>query len=225
MHRPARRSDGEQTHEAILHAAMRLASVEGLGSLTFGRLARELDLTKSGVFAHFRSREQLQQATIDAAQAVFDREVIKPGMAAPEGVERLEGLCEAYLSYIERRVFPGGCFFAHLLAEFDAPEGPMHDELAAGQRGWLGLLTRQVEAAQRLGQVPRSLDPSQLAFEAYAPIELANYLFILFDDPSLIANGRRAVRATIERASSITNPAGPSSGVGSGGSSVGARDD
>ncbi len=202
MHRPARRSDGVQTHAAILHAAMRLASIEGLGSLTFGRLARELDLTKSGVFAHFRSREHLQQATIDAAQEVFDREVIGPGMAGPEGLQRLEALCEAYLSYIERRVFPGGCFFAHLLAEFDAPQGRVHDELVAGQQGWLGLLTRQVEAAQDLGQLPASLEPTQLAFEVYAPIELANYLFILFDDPALIAHGRQAVRATIERASS-----------------------
>lgn len=196
----ARRSDGAQTHTAILQAAMRLASIEGLGSLTFGRLASELDITKSGVFAHFRSRQHLQQATIDAAQQVFDREVIAPGMAAPEGLERLEALCEAYLSYIERRVFPGGCFFAHLLAEFDAPHGAIHDELVAGQQGWLGLLTRQVEAAQHHGELDTTIDPIQLAFETYAPIELANYLFTLFDDPTLIDHGRQAVRATIARA-------------------------
>lgn len=196
---PARRSDGEQTHDAILQAAMRLASIEGLGSLTFGRLARELGMTKSGVFAHFRSRQHLQQATVDAAEQVFNREVVDPGMAAPEGLARLRGLCEAYLSYIERRVFPGGCFFAQLLAEFDAPEGPIHDDLVVGQRGWLGLLTRQVEAAQDLGQLDTAADPSQLAFEVYAPIELANYLFILFDDPAVIDHGRRAVQTAIVR--------------------------
>lgn len=197
---PERRSDGEQTHTAILEAAMRLASIEGLGSLTFGRLARELDITKSGVFAHFRSKQQLQQATIAAAQTVFDREVLAPGLAAPEGLDRLEGLCEAYLSYIERRVFPGGCFFAQLLADFDAPEGPIHDRLATGQRGWLGLLTGQIEAAQRQGTLTATVDPAQLAFELYAPVELANYLFTLFDDPAIIDHGRHAVDAAIARA-------------------------
>lgn len=199
-HEAARRSDGEQTHAAILDAAMRLASVEGLGSLTFGRLARELSITKSGVFAHFRSKQQLQQATIDAAQEVFDREVIAPGLKAPEGRERLRRLCEAYLSYIERGVFPGGCFFAQLLAEFDAPEGPIHDRLAVGQRGWLGLLTRQVEAAQQQGELDPAVAPAQLAFELYAPVELANYLFTLFEDRAIVEYGRAAVDAAIARA-------------------------
>jgi len=207
---PARRSDGEQTHAAILGAAMRLASIEGLGSLTFGRLARELGITKSGVFAHFRSKQQLQQATIDAAQDVFDREVLAPGLAAPEGLERLVCLCEAYLSYIERGVFPGGCFFAQLLAEFDAPEGPIHDRLVVGQRGWLGLLTGQIEIAQHRGELAPTVDPAQLAFELYAPVELANYLFTLFEDPSIVDHGRTAVGAAIARANQAERPAGRS---------------
>lgn len=206
-HEPARRSDGEQTHGAILDAAMRLASIEGLGSLTFGRLARELSITKSGVFAHFRSKQQLQQATIDAAQEVFDREVLAPGLAAPEGIGRLHRLCEAYLSYIARGVFPGGCFFAQLLAEFDAPEGPIHDRLVVGQRGWLGLLRRQIEVAQRQGDLDPAVDPAQLAFELYAPVELANYLFTLFDDPSVVEHGRAAVDAAIARATPPERPA------------------
>jgi hypothetical protein len=103
------------------------------------------------------------------------------------------------LSYIERRVFPCGCFFAHLLAEFDASAGPIHDEMVAGQQGWLGLLIRQVEAARELGELDATVDPSQLAFEVYAPIELANYLFILFDDAMVIDRGRIAVRTAIAR--------------------------
>lgn len=204
---PQRRSDGEQTHTAILGAAMRLASIEGLGSLTFGRLARELGITKSGVFAHFRSKLELQQATINAAQEVFDREVLAPGVAAPEGLDRLESLCEAYLSYIERGVFPGGCFFAQLLAEFDAAEGPIHDQLAVGQRGWLGLLTRQIETAQQQGVLARTVDPGQLAFELYAPVELANYLFTLFNDPAIVGHGRKAVHAALARATHAGRPA------------------
>lgn len=204
MHEPtavsSRRSDGEQTHATILEAAMRLASIDGLGSLTFGRLARELDVSKSGVYAHFRSRRHLQQETIDAARAVFEREVLVPGSDAPEGLARLESLCEAYLSYVERGVFPGGCFFAQLLAEFDAPEGPIHDEVVAGQRGWLGLLERQIEIAQQRGELDPAVDPGQLAFEVYGPVELANYLFTLFRDPALVERGRAAVGAAIARA-------------------------
>lgn len=195
-----RRSDGEQTHTAILDAAMRIASIEGIGSLTIGRLARELGLSKSGVFAHFRSKQQLQQETIEAAGEVFEREVLEPGLSAPEGVAQLESLCEAYLSYVERDVFPGGCFFAHLLAEFDAQSGPIHDAVADGQRGWAGLLEGLIDAARERGELNPATDPAQLAFELSAPIELANYLSMLHRDPSIIDRGREAVRAAIARA-------------------------
>lgn len=194
---PPRRSDGERTHAAILDAAMRLASIEGLAGLTIGRLARELDVSKSGVFAHFRSKQQLQQETVAAAQAVFEREVLAPGTTAPEGLARLEALCEAYLSYVERRVFPGGCFFAQLLADFDATAGPIHDHLEEGQRGWLALLTEQARTAVRSGDLRPDTDPAQLAFELYAPLELANFLSVLHSDPSIIDRGRAAVRALL----------------------------
>lgn len=179
---------------------MRLASIEGLEGLSFGRLARELGVTKSGVFAHFRSKQHLQRETLNAALEVFEREVMAPGMAAPRGRARLERLCEAYLSYIERWVFPGGCFLAQLLADYDAREGPIHDELAAGQKGWLGLLTEQVTAAQRQGELVKDIDPEQLAFELYAPVELANYLYVLFRNPTLIERARAAIRTVISTA-------------------------
>lgn len=197
---PARRSDGERSHVAILEAAMRLASVEGLGSLTFGRLAGELGLTKSGVAAHFDSRQHLQQETIAAAQHIFDREVLEPGLAAGEGIAQLERVCAAYLSYLERGVFAGGCFFAQLLAEFDAPSGPIHDAVAEGQRGWLGLLEGLAATARQRGEIGADVDPTQLAFELYAPLELANFLAMLYRDTSMIDRGRAAVRDTMERA-------------------------
>lgn len=201
---PRRRSDGEQTHATILAAAIRLASVEGLGSLTIGRLAREVDVSKSGVFAHFRSKQQLQRATIAAAREVFQREVFEPGLAAPEGLAQLESLCEAYLSYVERGVFPGGCFFAQLLGEFDAPSGPVHDEVVADQRGWLGMLERMIGTAQRQGELDPAVDLRQLAFELYAPLELANYLSTLHRDPSIVRRGREAVLARIAAARPLT---------------------
>jgi AcrR family transcriptional regulator len=195
-----RRSDGEQTHAAILDAAMRLASIEGLGSLTIGRLARELGISKSGVFAHFRSKQRLQEETVAAAIEVFDREVLTPASEAPEGLARLRRLCEAYLSYVERGVFPGGCFFAQLLAEFDGPDGPLHDAVVAGNRGWISRLTEEVTTAQRRGEIDAEADPAQVAFEVDAALEMANYLATLHRDLTFVDRGRVAIDAVLDRA-------------------------
>lgn len=200
MNAQRRRSDGEQTHREILDAAMRLASVEGLGSLTIGRLARNLEISKSGVFAHFLSKERLHHETIDAAREIFDREVIAPSMTAPEGLPRLAALCEAYLSYVERGVFPGGCFFAHLLGEFDAQSGPIHDRVEESQRGFVGLLESLIDVAKQKRELNHETDSKQLAFELYAPLELANFLATLYRDGSLIDRARSAVRTTIAAA-------------------------
>jgi len=203
-----RRTDGERTHAAILDAAMRLASIEGLGSLSLGRLAKELEISKSGVFAHFRSKRRLQLETIEAAERVFAREVVAPGLDAPAGLAQLEGLCEAYLSYVERGVFPGGCFFAQLLAEFDAPAGALHDAVAEGQSGWLDMMTGLVRDARSQGELDPATDARQLAFELYASLELANYLSTLYRDADAIERGRTAVRAAIARAKSVARDAG-----------------
>jgi AcrR family transcriptional regulator len=198
--RPRRRTDGEETHAAILERAMELASMEGLGSLTIGRLARELGMSKSGVFAHFRSKERLQRETIEAARRVFAREVMRPALAATEGLQQIEAFCEAYLSYVERGVFPGGCFFAHMLAEFDAQDGPLHAAVVADQRGWSEMVGRQIRVAKERGEIDPRTDEAQLAFELYAPLELANYLSTLHRDPGVVDLGRRAIRDTIMRA-------------------------
>lgn len=196
-----RRSDGERTHEAILDTAMRLASIEGLGGVTIGRVARELDISKSGVFAHFGSVLRLQQETIDAAEEVFAREVVEPSMNAPDGLDRLEALCESYLSYVERGVFPGGCFFAQLLGEYDAQEGEIHDRVEVGQRGFLSLLAGLAETARNRGELHPETDADQMAFDLYAPLELANFLSTLYRDPEAIDRARRTVRTTIAAAS------------------------
>lgn len=194
-----RRSDGERTHGAILEAAMRLASIEGLGGLTIGRLAAELGVSKSGVYAHFRSKERLQRETINAARAVFETEVIAPGLQAREGLPQLEGLCEAFLSYVERGVFPGGCFFGQILAELDAQRGPLHGEVAETQRGWLALLQELGDAACERGELAPDTDTRQLAFELTAVLELANYLSTLYEDADYIAAGRAGVTNLIAR--------------------------
>lgn len=179
---------------------MRLASIEGLSGLTIGRLAKEMGISKSGLFAHFRSKDRLQQETVEAATRVFEREVLEPGLDAPDGLARLESLCEAYLSYLERGVFPGGCLFAQLLAEYDARTGPIRDGVAAAHREWLTLLETLAATARRQGELDRASEPARLAFDLYAAMELANYLSVLHRDPSFVERGRESVRSHIARA-------------------------
>ena len=134
-----RRSDGERSRRAILEAAARLATVEGLNGLTIGRLADETGMSKSGLFAHFGSKEQLQLATIETAEDIFEDEVLRPALEA-EGLARVEALCERFLSHVERGVFPGGCFFVSASVEFGPRTGPVHDAMGGAQKRWVGLL-------------------------------------------------------------------------------------
>ena len=195
-----RRSDGARTHAMILEAAARLASVEGLHGVTLGRLAAETGVSKSGLYAHFGSKEQLQLEAIDAALAIFAREVVEPAFEERPGMRRLEAMFDAYFSYLERWVFPGGCFFAALLAEIDARPGPLRDKVAALERDWVAELTTLAREAQELGEIRAGEDIEQLVFELYAALELTNYHFVLFRDENVLRRGRRAVRGMLARA-------------------------
>lgn len=194
-----RRSDGERTHASILDVATRLASVEGIDGLSIGRLAEELGVSKSGVYAHFGSKQQLQLETIEAAQAIFAEEVMRPALEAPEGLRRLHALCEAYVSYVERLVFPGGCFFASLLAEMDARSGPIHELAVSGERAFAHGLEELGREAQRRGEIAADVDVGQLAFELQAALELANYHYVLFRDQRELERARRAIAGILER--------------------------
>lgn len=165
---------GEQTRRTILRRAADLASVEGLEGLTIGRLATELGLSKSNVFAHFGSKEDLQLAAIAHAEEVFRDEVIRPALTAPPGRARLVALCEHWLAYSRRRVFPGGCFFAGVLAEFDAREGRVHDAVLTGRAQWNTLLSDLARVAVDRGDLPEGTDPQQVAFEVDALARAAN---------------------------------------------------
>ena len=128
---------GERTRQTILEAAVDIASVAGLEGLTIGQLATKLSMSKSGLFAHFGSKEELQLATVEAARSVFIREVIEPTFAAERGLARLWQLCDAWFSYVSSKVFRGGCFFAAAAAEFDSRPGPVRDRIAAIMKEWL----------------------------------------------------------------------------------------
>ncbi|WP_406220849.1 TetR/AcrR family transcriptional regulator [Streptomyces canus] len=188
---------GNRTRRAVLRRAVDIASVEGLEALSVGRLAGELELSKSGVFALFGSKQELQLATVRAASRIFVAEVLEPVSEAAEGVERLRGLCEGWLRYSEQRVFPGGCFFYGAMAEFDAREGPVHDALVEAQRVWLAELERCAERARAAGELSADTDPAQLAFEVVALMETANAMSLLHGEAVPYARARRGIASRL----------------------------
>jgi len=179
---------GADTRATILARALDLASVDGLEGLTIGRLAGELEMSKSGVFAHFGSKQELQLATVGAAAERFRIAVIEPALRAPDGALRLRAMAAAYLDHLEGNDYSGGCFWAATSAEYDDRPGPVRDAIAAALDAWLGELERQARIAG-------SPDPGRFAFELYAVVMGANSRFRM--------SGNRAVfdyaRDTIER--------------------------
>lgn len=196
----AKTDQGRKTRRAILDVAVRVGSVAGLEGLTLGRLAAELSMSKSGLFAHFGSKEDLQLATIEHARRMYVEQVVLPGQSRPPGIATLHGLCEEYLSLVERKVFPGGCFFATAMAEFDARPGLVRDRVAAIQRAWLDTLERAAAEAIQRGQLDPSTEPGQLAYELEAAVLSANWYFHLYSDPGFFARARKAVRSFLESA-------------------------
>lgn len=201
VERPARRTrvDGERTRKLILETAVRLATIDGLDGLSIGKLASAVEVSKSGVYAHFDSKEDLQLATVDTARELFIAEVVVPALEV-EGLDRLRALCESFLAYVEHRVLPGGCFFAAASAELGGRAGPLRERVAEIQRDWMGVLTEAGEEAMRLGQLSDDVDVAVLVFELNALLLAANTAFILHDDSVLIARARTAVDRVLSAA-------------------------
>ena len=187
------RSDGERSHRAILVAAGRLATTEGLDGLSIARVANEIGMSKSGLFSHFASKQDLQMATIAAAEAIYAAEVVEPALERPEGMEQLRALCERYLSYVERGVFPGGCFFAATAAEWDTRPGPIRDRLRGVLAGWSDLLEVNLRAARDQGALAADVDVARLIFELNALLHEANGHYLLFRDPAALEHARAAI--------------------------------
>jgi len=195
-----RRADGEQTRAAILDAATQLATVEGLDGLSIGRLADHIGMSKSGLYAHFGSKEELQLAAIDTATEIFADAVIRPAREPESAFDRLEALCEYFFRYLEKPVFPGGCFFASATAELDTHPGPVKERLVESLDGWLKLIERRVREAQEAGEIDPAEDPALLAFELDAFMKMGNSLRVLHGDRSGLEQARTAIHARLERA-------------------------
>ena len=188
------RAPGDRARARITGQAAQLATVEGLDGLSIGRLADITGMSKSSVHALFGSKEELQIATVNAARESFIREVVGPALATAEpGRDRLLALCDGYLSYVQRRIFPGGCFFVGAAAEVGARPGRVHDEVARVQQQWRDLLGREARAAADKGQLAVDTEPEQLAFELGVILAGTNIVSVLHDDTSAIARGRAAV--------------------------------
>src|SRR6201991_3703045 len=202
-----RRAQGERTRQAILEAAVHIASAEGLEGLTIGRLAMELSMSKSGLFAHFGSKEDLQVATVEAARAIFINEVIRPAFETAQGLLRLWSLCDTWLGYVQSGVFRGGCFFAAVAAEFDSRPGPVRDRIAEIMKEWLSTLSNAIVEAQNAGHLNKEIDATQLAFE-FNSLELgANWAFQLYGDPRAFKRAREAILERLNRyATTIGGP-------------------
>jgi len=175
---------GTQTREAILDRAVDLASVEGLEGLTIGRLASELRMSKSGLFAHFGSKQELQLATIEAAAARFRTTVVEPALARPEGAPRLRALVGRYLDEVD--TYTGGCFWAATSAEYDDRPGPVRDAIAASLDAWLTALEQE---ARKAG----AEHPKRLAFEMYSLVMGANSRYRLTGDKRVFGYAREAI--------------------------------
>jgi AcrR family transcriptional regulator len=195
METPRRtRADGQRTRAAILREAVSLATVDGLEGLTIGHLAAALDMSKSGLYAHFGSKQDLQLATVDEAERMFEADVIAPARAAAPGLEQLIALCDAFFDYLQHRAIPGGCFFAGAVLEMGTRPGPVKERIAAFQDGFAALIYEFAQAALDRDQLPPGADAMQLTFEVSGMLLAANANFVLHDDPAVLDMARQVVR-------------------------------
>jgi AcrR family transcriptional regulator len=195
----SRQSKGQDSRTTILLTAAKLATTKGLAGLSIGDLAAEVGMSKSGLYAHFKSKEELELATIEMAAVIFDREVLQPALKAPAGIERLKALVGSFLAYLERGVFPGGCFFASVAAELDTRPGPARDRVVEVLGNWLGLLRQCLIEAQDLGEIDPDAEVAQAVFEIEAMLLAANFLFVMMNDPIYLTQARRGVENVLVR--------------------------
>ncbi len=176
-------SKGEQTRQAIVGEAMRVASHIGLEGLSIGTLASSLGLSKSGLFAHFKSKENLQMKVLDGAARLFVDTVVLPAMRQPRGEPRVVALFENWMRWASRPSLPGGCIFVAAATEFDDRPGTVRAHLVATQRDWMRTLGRAAEIAKEEGHFRADLDHGQFAFHLYALMLGGHHHSRLMRDP------------------------------------------
>ena len=195
-------SKGKQTRRQILNVAADLASAEGLEGLTIGNLAKALKMSKSGLYAHFGSKEELQLAVVDLARQRFEAAVLPAVEGKADGLSRLCSALLSWADFIDKSSDRGGCFFAAASAEFDDRPGPVRDEIVRLTKSWLDLLRREATTASSLGQLKAEAVPAQMVFEVHAFVQEANWAKQLLGDKTAFKTAKRSIRACLERAAS-----------------------
>jgi AcrR family transcriptional regulator len=190
-----RRAHGARTRREIIEAALRIAATEGLESLTIGRLATDVGMSKAGLFAHFGSKEALQIATLDAAWEIYCREVLEPTATTAPGAPQLRALMEHYFAYVQRHVTRGGCFFNAVSSEFDDRKGPVHDRVLQVMAERNLSIERVLREAVAAGHLPKNTDIAQMSYEVLALVAGTNLLFQLSKDPQIFQRAWRALAA------------------------------
>ncbi|MDQ2894041.1 MAG: TetR family transcriptional regulator [Actinomycetota bacterium] len=196
-----------ETHSAIVERAAVVASVDGLEGLTIGRLAADLEMSKSGVLGHFGSKQALQLSVLDLAVVAFGQEVWESTSEMPNGRSRLLAICETWISYLERGVFGGGCLLTSTALEFDGRSGPVRDAVARALGRWYKLLERQAQAAIDLGELPVESDPAVIVFQLASLAMGANQALQLFGDRAAAQTARNAMRAVLSSSAYSGAPA------------------
>jgi AcrR family transcriptional regulator len=199
-----RRSDGEQSRRTILLAAANLATTRGLEGLSIGELAEHIGMSKSGLYAHFRSKEELELATIETAAEIFDRDVLRRAAPSPAGLARVLALSDAFLGHLQRRVFPGGCFFATVSVQLASRPGRARDRVLELQGRWVEQFLEALGQAVAGGELPRDTDIDQLAFEITAMLVRANFAWVVSGQARVLEQARAGIRHSIERATGRT---------------------
>lgn len=187
------RAEAEQTRQAILDRASALGSLEGLETLSLGRLAADLQLSKSGVIGHFDAKEQLQVEAVEAASAHFTAGVWAPVADEPAGLPRLRAAMASWLDYLDGDPFPGGCFLTAVAHEFDDRPGPVRDVVVRVWRLWHAALQRDAALAIRAGDLPGDRSPEQLVFVLNALVVQANFSRRLLGDGEAMDRARAEV--------------------------------
>jgi AcrR family transcriptional regulator len=190
-------SKGADTRHAVLERAVALASRVGLGGLTIGTLAEDLQLSKSGLFGHFRSKEALQIQVLDHAASRFVEAVVRPALAQPRGEPRLRSLFHRWLDWARSSPMPGGCLFVAAATELDDQTGPVRDRLEQLQRDWLGVIATSYRKGIEEGHFSKDADPDQFAHDLYGVMLAYHHAHRLLRDPKAEARARHAFQALL----------------------------
>jgi AcrR family transcriptional regulator len=202
------RDDGVKSRRAILDAAARLATTHGLQELSIGELAGHIGMSKSGLYAHFKSKEELELATIDAAVEIFENDVMRRVEESLRGTARVRALSEAFLGHLARRVYPGGCFFATVAAQLAPRPSRARDRVSRLQQDWVGQFIAALSQARDDGEIQLAADLDQLAFEITAMLFRANFAWIISQDERVLEQARVGIRGVLSRVAKETRASG-----------------